>query len=291
MTTLPDPRRADARVSDLYRRNLAQLGKHDIVVATHGGSGQSLIGNILAELGLNYVDAYTEELHTDGRAVTVDKHTSYRRHLASQHDKDEGIEPDRLWPRFVKTHHPPSVFAEATIGGVWILVRDPRDAIYAAYQWHAGFAEEEWDLVPDTFEAFLRGPGDFSRSQADDWAAFYTAWAQRAQSCDHADVLRFEDLKTRPIEVVTAALGRLDVEIDEADVARAVQASSFEKMRAHEDRVAQEADRTAAAPRVIREGKTDGWRDWMTPDLAAFFAVEELRLTAREYGYDLPKAS
>lgn len=291
MTTLPDAERADARVSDLYRHNLTQLGKDDIVIATHGGSGQSLIGNILAELGLNYVDAYTEELHADGRTTAVDRHASYRSHLASQHDKDAGAEPVRLWPRFVKTHHPPSVFAGATIGGVWRLVRDPRDTLYAAYQWRAGFAEEEWDKVPGTLLEWLRSPGDFSRGQTDDWVGFYTAWADRARACEHDELLRFEDLKTRPVPVVTAALTRVGAEVTEAEVTRAVDASSFAKMRAHEDQGARDGGRDDGAPRVIREGRTDGWKGWMTPELATFFTGEELRALARTYGYDLPGAS
>ncbi|RAS65906.1 hypothetical protein C8D87_104457 [Lentzea atacamensis] len=54
----------------------------------------------------------------------------YRTHFASSHDKDTGGEarPARLWPRLVKTHHVPVVFSEAAFGGVWLLVRDPRDA-------------------------------------------------------------------------------------------------------------------------------------------------------------------
>ncbi|MEU4420928.1 sulfotransferase domain-containing protein [Actinoplanes sp. NPDC024001] len=291
MTTLPDARTADARVSDLYRRNVAQLGTDDIVIASHGGSGQSLIGNILAELGLNYVDAYTEVLHPDGRAVVADQHVSYRQHLASQHDKDAaGEQETRLWPRFVKTHHPPSVFADATIGGVWILVRDPRDAIYASYQWRAGFAEEEWDKVPGTFEEWLSGPGDFSPSPADDWHAYYTAWAGHARAYDRVEVLRFEDLKTRPTEIVAAALRRAGVDIDDAAVAEAVEASSFARMRAHEEKVSA-GSAAPAAPRVIREGKTNGWKGWMTPELAPFFAGEELHTVAQKYGYDLRSAT
>ena len=288
MTIIPDRDLADSRVSDLYRQNLDRLGTDDIVIASHGGSGQSLIGNILHELGLNYVDAYTETLHEDGRAVVAAAHVGYRQHLASQHDKDEaGDAPRSLWPRFVKTHHPPSVFSEATLGGVWILVRDPRDAIYAAYQWRDRFAEEEWDRVPGNFEAWLRGRGDFSPSPVDDWPAFYLAWSERAGRCDRTDVLRFEDLKRRPVEIVSEALGRLDIEVDVGDIRRAVEASSFGKMREHEDRVAGFSPQAASGGRVIRAGKTDGWKEWMTPDLAELFSGAQLRQVAREYGYDL----
>jgi len=282
---LPDPVLALGRVSDLYQRNLTVLGSQDVIIASHGGAGQSLIGNILYELGLNYVDAYTEVLHADGRAVAADPHSAYRTHFASLHSKDTGGEarPARLWPRLVKTHHVPVVFSKSTFGGVWLLVRDPRDAIYASYQWRSRFGEEPWDQVPDTFETWLAGRGDFSQSPADDWAAFYTAWAG---AFPQADVLRFEDLKQRPVEVVTAIVRRLGVDVGEADVARAVDASSFTRMREHEDRAA--AERPGGG-RMVREGRTDGWKGWMTPGLAGYFTSVELRTTAREYGYDLPE--
>ncbi|MEV6603074.1 sulfotransferase domain-containing protein [Kutzneria sp. NPDC051319] len=275
---LPDASMALARVSALYRRNITMLGDRDVVVASHGGSGQSLIGNILFELGLNYVDAYTEELHADGRATVAPAHAGYRSHLASQHDKDrDAAGAVRLWPRFVKTHHPPAVFADATYAAVWLLVRDPRDAIYASYQWRAGFAEEQWDRVPGTFVEWLRGLGDFSPSPVDDWVAYYRAWQLRSTG----PVLRFEDLKTRPVPVVVDALRPLGVDVTIDDVGRAVEASSFERMRRHEDRVADDR------PRVIRSGRVEGWREWMTDELAAFFGGEDLRRLAAQCGYEL----
>ena len=42
---------------------------------------------------------------------------------------------------------------------------------------------------------------------------------------------------------------------------------------------------------MIRAGKTDGWKDWMTPELADCFSGAELREVARQYGYDLSGVS
>jgi hypothetical protein len=294
MTTLPQAELAFGRLSDLHRRNILRLGRDDIVVASNGGSGQSLIGNILFELGLNYVDTYTEVLLDDGRGVGVEAHAGYRRHLASLHDKDagDGGRPDTaVWPRFTKTHHPPVVFEHAPIGGVWILVRDPRDALYAAYQWRVSFAEEPWDLVPDTLAEWLRGPGDYTRTPVDDWPAFYRSWSERARQCEHSHVLRFEDLKTRPVEVVSDALRALGLTVPDAEIQRAVDASSFSRMREHEDRVATMQPQGKGQGRIVRAGKTDGWKDWMTPELADCFSGAELHEVARRYGYDLSEVS
>jgi hypothetical protein len=289
MTTLPDPHLALDRLGELYRQNLARLGMDDVVVANVGGSGQSLIGNILFEAGLNYVDAYTEVLHEDGHALPADEHTTYRQHFASLYDKDNTGDGrlTSLWPRFVKTHHPPIIFDTATIGGVWLLVRDPRDTIYAGYQWRAAFGEEVWDQVPETFLEFLRGHGDFSSDPVADWCAFHTAWLERARQCAHSEVLTFEDLKTQPVPVVSTALRRLGVEVDEDRLRHAVEASSFARMREHEDRVSAPQQDGVAQPRMVRAGKVDGWREWMTPELAPYFSGAELRAVAGQFGYDL----
>jgi hypothetical protein len=93
------------------------------------------------------------------------------------------------------------------------------------------------------------------------------------------------------LEVVPAALRQLRIEIPPEEVRRAVEASSFARMREHEDRVAGSSSDGAGRPRMIRAGRTAGWKDWMTPELAEFFSGDELRTVARGYGYDLSELS
>jgi hypothetical protein len=284
----PDAALAAKRISGLYRENIAQMAEDDIVIASCGGAGQSLIGNILFELGLNYVDAYTELLQPDGSAIAVGDHAGYRRHLASLHDKDtekgdkQGL---RLRPRFIKDHHPPVVFGDCKFGGVWMLVRDPRDALYSLYEWRRSFAEEEWDRVPATFGGYLRGPGDFTSNPVDDWVAFYNAWEERARDCDSSVIIRFEDLKADPFPVLRDALRPLGLDVSAAALHRAIAAITFEKMRAHEETVTGSA--TGGQARMIRSGRTDGWQDWMTPELSRCFSGAEFREVARKFGYRL----
>lgn len=279
MTVMPDPVLAGQRMSEDYQRNIGRMGTRDVLVASCGGAGQSYVGNILHELSVNYVDAYTEELREDGTAVARTEHGGYRKHLASLHDKDNTAPPVEPWPRLVKTHHPPEMFPDGSFGAVWLLVRDPRDALYSLYQWRHNFAEEEWDRVPPTFEGWLRGRGDFTASPVDDWTAFHQAWLRRTPDCT---VLRFEDLKRDPEGALTEPLRRLGVRFDEARLRRAADNSSFDKMRAHEDAVS-----ATGEPRMIRDGRVAGWQRWMTPELAGFFRDDELRAVAGKFGYDL----
>jgi hypothetical protein len=274
-------------VSTLYRQNLRQLGAGDVVVASYGGSGQALVGNILAELGLNYVDPYTETLAADGTANHASEHLDYRSRLAGLHRRDNAsgaAAAIRPWPRFVKSHHLPHVFDGCALGGVWLLVRDPRDALYSWYQWRLRFADESWDQVDGDFDDFLGRPDSTGRRPVEDWCSFYAGWSARATCVKRTTVMRFEDLKERPFETTDGALRRFGVRAPEARLRRAIANSTFEAMRKHEDGVAASLPARREA-RVMRAGKVAGWRDWITPQLARHFASDDLRSLAARLGY------
>ncbi|MDG4795540.1 sulfotransferase domain-containing protein [Micromonospora sp. WMMD1082] len=278
-----DPKRD--RVSDLYRHNIDQLTGDDIVIASYGGAGQAIIGNILLELGLNYVDAYTERLLPDGRAVDVAAHSAYRSRLAAT----ARAETDRRlrWPRFVKSHVPARHFADAPLRGVWVLVRDPRDALFSWYNWRRGFAEEEWDQVEGTFEEFLTRPDYGGATPVQDWADFYSGWLRAAQKRLVRQVMHFEDLKQHPHEVVSGALTAANVSVDDGALAKAVGRSSYEAMRAHEDGVVSSHGGADAMPRIMNSGRVAGWRGWITPELSAAFANPQMDRVAAQFGYSL----
>jgi Sulfotransferase domain len=271
---------ATRNVSSLYRSNLGALSENDVVIASYGGSGQALIGNILAEAGLNYADPYTEVLRPDGSTMSP-AFTSFRRRLAALHERDTVGGSPQPGPRFVKTHHLPEVHEGCRFDAVWLLVRDPRDALYSWYRWRLDFAEEPWDHVDGSFDDFLRGPDHTGRSPVDDWCAFYAEWGRRAGL-----VLRFEDLKERPLETVREALATLGLEAGDDTLRRAIERSTFDSMRRHEERVA-----GAGEGRLMRAGKVAGWRDWMTPELARHFSGAELRAVAKRFGYLIERST
>ncbi len=282
----------DPRVSSLYARNVARAGPDDIVLAGYGGAGQSIVANTLLELGLNYVDPYTEIVHEDGTSTPALEHAGFRGRMAavSQRDRQTSTEgTPRRWPRFFKSHLPPEVFQGRSLGGLWLVVRDPRDALHSWYRWRAAFGEEPWDRVHGNFTEWIASPDYAGRRPVEDWAYFYSTWLDWASEHRLWTCTRFEDLKADPVPTTRKALQVLGINVDEAQLASAVAASSFQAMRAHEDRAAHDnrAPGDAGPPRMMRRGKVNEWLEWMTEDLARHFTDPDALDVARRLGYTL----
>jgi hypothetical protein len=274
----------ERRISPLYRANLRRLGDRDIIIASYGAAGQTIVSNLLQELGFNFVDPYTERLESDGSSTAAPEHAAFRRRFSAMHQRDTGkARPRARWPRFVKTHLSADAFADIRIKGVWLVIRDPRDALFSWYKWRVSFAEEEWDKVFGSFEAFLCNPDFTGNLPTQDWSGFYVDWLSRADSSDCLVITRFEDLKKAPLETAGRALRELGLEVSENDLQRALEYSSHQRMREHEDKVVGAGG--DAAPRMVRRGKLGEWKEWMTPTLSHYFHDGQMRAVARRFGY------
>jgi hypothetical protein len=277
----------------LHYRNLRQVDRNDVIVASYGAAGQALLGNVLLELGLNYVNPANEVLGDDGSSRPLASQLSYRARLPAMSARDAcpaNDKPSRSPLRFMKTHLFPAEFDSQDYRGIWILSRDPRDAIYSWYKIRQVFPEADWEKATGTFEEFLREPDYTHRRPVTDWAIFYDEWLQRASSRCCFAITRFEDLKQRGVETVRTALAAFGVKVSAVEVGAAVDRSSYEKMRAHEDEVAR-FDRDKTQARLMRRGKIGEWRDWITPDLRTYFADDQVRSVARRLGYTLADRS
>jgi hypothetical protein len=286
----------------LYQENLQLLGKRDIAVAGDPGAGNALVGNIVLELGFDYLDPYTESVTTDGSTSPEHSQLSYRQRMPATavRDKTAVIAPAGCdTHRFIKTHMPPDRFARVPLGGALLLVRDPRDTLYSGYKWFRGFSESWWENAESTknkstFVDFLHGTriGD-GRTPVAGWTAFYERWLESAQDLDRFAVVRFEDLKTNPVATVTAMLAAFGLSAPVDRIERAVQLSTFDAMRSHEDTVvAADGDSRTKDARIMRRGQIGEWREWIDgPGLAEQFTDPDLIGTAARFGYDLRNTS
>lgn len=275
------------RISPLHEANISVLGENDVLIASFGGSGQALIGNILLELGLNYADAYTEQLLPDGTSRPAGEHNDWRQRLAASHTKDSPHTPPerRRRPRFVKTHLTAEYFTHRPLLGAWVLVRDPRDALYSRYRFRVDYAQDPADTAAGTFEDWLRLPGPAGLNPIDDWNYFYGSWLDECSGKHPHAVTRFEDLKADPSTTLRPALKDFGVTAESHHVLTAVERSSFSTMRAHEERNSGPETGQEPKQRIMRKGKPGEWREWMTPELRKHFS--RAQAVASRYGYGM----
>lgn len=274
-----------------WRRNAALLGAGDIVVATVPGSGSSLLSTLVLELGFQHLDQYFNMLREDGSIGTDRNFAAIRKRMSGYAELDSGAlaEPDDQRARFYRCHVPPDGFDLGRLHGAILLVRDPRDAANSLYQFLGKLAGRMPGAPPEMpFAQFLAGPGFDGLPPVSAWARLYRRWLDVAPQLRHFAVVHFADLKTRPVEAVTDLLAALELEVAPERIERAVQRSSFETMRAHEDRIVTELSEADAPDlRMIRRGKVNEWREWLTPELAQWFRDPELIAVAAELGYAL----
>ncbi|HUQ60614.1 sulfotransferase domain-containing protein [Lentzea sp.] len=269
-----------------HLRNAAMLNAQDVIVAAYPASGAALLGNVLMELGHSFVDPHLDEIQEDGRLREPgdEELRRYRSRIAGK--STPGQVGGR---RFFKNHLHPDHFRNLATEAVVLLVRDPRDALYSSYRFFQGFAPTVLSyLAIDevSFLEFLEEKGTVSEPAitVDGWVDFYRAWAERAERAPRSAVVRFEELKTSPADAMTRLLETLGLIADRAAVERAVERSSFERMRAHEEEVA--GDTGENPPMIMRRGQVGEWREWFGDnELSDRFRVPHMIEAAARFGY------
>ncbi|MFD4668214.1 sulfotransferase domain-containing protein [Lentzea sp. NPDC058450] len=265
-----------------HLRNARLVVAEDVLVAAYPASGAALLGNVLRELGHTFVDPHVDEIGPDGlpHEPADEKTRHYRSRTTGAPTGPAGGR------RFFKNHLPPEHFADTTPDTVVLLVRDPRDALHSSYRFFQGFAPtllSYLDIGEVSFLEFLDGKGEVGEPPitVDGWVGFHRAWLEAAHFAPRSAVVRFEDLKTRPAEAVTELMRALGLDTERAAVERAVERSSFTRMRAREEQVAGED-----APMIMRRGQVDEWREWFGDDeLSDRFRAPHLVETAARFGY------
>jgi hypothetical protein len=259
-----------------HGRNVVRLDGRGLAVASYPGAGAAYLGNILLELGLDYVDPYTEVLDEEGAASAAEERLEYRRRLAASARRDQREKTEAAELRFAKTHLLPEDFPRAR--GVVLLVRDPRDTLWSYYHWRLGFSEEG---ETRSFLGFLDGVEPLGRRPVDDWVRFTRLWRDALGRYELRAVVSFERLKADPVPELRTLLSRMGVTMDDRRIVAAVESSSFDAMRRHEDLNA------ADGRRIMRRGRSGEWREWYHGEVVARFQDPAFRAIARDFGYQM----
>ncbi|MFQ5508536.1 MAG: sulfotransferase domain-containing protein [Leptospirillia bacterium] len=166
-----------------------------------------------------------------------------------------------------KTHlaaGPNHPLIQRTRGFIYVLCH-PRDVLISALNFMRMTGQFSGD--DRTYaERFIQTMGEpaWTRLGYANWLGHVASWLAAAHNFPHA-FLRYERLKADPMTELSAALRVLDMEVDEARLARAIEGASFERMRGLEDKESKAGDQSAVfslrggedrALRHVRQGKT-----------------------------------
>jgi hypothetical protein len=140
------------------------------------------------------------------------------------------------------------------------MVRDVRDVAVSEY-----LRERAKGLVgnvDDYLGDFLEG-----RKRHGSWARHLSSWldSETARKGDLL-VLRYEDLHTRPLEILQKATAFLGLKVLSSSIQRAIEDNTIERMRVKEDVSGVTFQGGGEDGRFVRKGSIGGWRDRLTRD-------------------------
>jgi hypothetical protein len=171
-------------------------------------------------------------------------------------------------PRLFKTH----CTAEQTPGigtaSIILTMRDPRDCCVSFYHHLMNMTDSARDM------AGHQRPASFT-AHVDNWLGS-AAWFRNVKSWwpyrDHEKVLllRYKDLKRDLGEVVDQIAAFLDWELNPEQKAKVLEYSSFDWMKAHDEKFSRQTESGVASfkpGRFIRQGKVGAYKELITPAL------------------------
>ncbi len=234
---------------DLMQKNINAMTSADVILASYLGSGSSLLGGILIELGIDYVEGYQEEI-ISSHDQTVVSIPYWREHWPQLLNKYKNNKVSTHALKAVKSHYYPSAFSESGVQKAVLLVRDARDAVISYYNWRCGFSDET-----GTLNDFLSREGFTGRRPFDDWTDFNEEWLSWGKE-NKIHVIRYEDIKLDPLNTIKALLSFLDHECDAQSIIKAIENSSFSKISKEE--------KSATGKKIFRKGLIGEWRETLS---------------------------
>lgn len=113
------------------------------------------------------------------------------------------------------------------------------------------------------------------------WSQHVESWTRKKHQALH--VMRYEDMRADPAKAFGSLAEFLLLSPKKAELATAIDASSFDKLREMEEK-AGFYEKPEKAERFFRKGKVDEWRDVLNEDQVRSI-VETHRPVMAQFGY------
>jgi len=168
-----------------------------------------------------------------------------------------------------------------------LFTRDGRDAVYSHYRRHHSDSSSFEDFLKEPCTWPDHFPDLFDLPPAESWALFNYIWLEMA-SVMPVQVVRFEDAKENPQQVVQQVLQFLGVHRSSGEITLALENSSYEKAMAQEQSTSTELNQSIRGNH--RRGKAYEWKGHYTPaQLNAFSGLADEVLDRMGYESNAPR--
>jgi len=167
---------------------------------------------------------------------------------------------------FVKTHNAmvkhlgtPTIEPSVTAGAIYI-VRNPLDVAISFAAFKGGDLDEAIDAMT-TRGACAEPTATMVYQYSGSWAEHVESWTRRPAR--QLRVMRYEDMLDQPLETFGALAAFLRIAPTRQQLEAAIEASSFDKLKAQEDEIGFN-EKPDTAERFFREGRSGQWREALT---------------------------
>lgn len=185
-------------------------------------------------------------------------------------------------PRILKSHEPFTALYKSIV----YLIRDPRDVVVSLYHYNVKVRMLDPDFPLERFvDQFIDSASFVNRFGT--WGEHVKTWIAAERPEERFVVIRYEDLLSGAPGQLRRICGVLGIPDDDARIARAVELSDAQQMRASEKK---HHDRWASTKgsrkdkQFVRKAKEGTWREELPPQLADRVARRWPELMER-FGY------
>lgn len=245
----------------------AQINRlHSTPIASARGIFDDEAGIEAADLTPDEIDRLRPEIYT---------------HLAEEAEEtlfmkvhDAYISNDKNIPLFPK---------EATAVAIYII-RNPLDVVIS-FADHSG-----WDydtaiskMADETF-AFCSKPKRLHnqlRQKLLSWSSHVKSWTEQAPF--PVSVLRFEDMKQKPVETFEKAVRFSGLEYERKKILKALELSSFEELQ-RQEKESGFKEKSPSSEMFFRKGEVGSWRDELT-EKQVRQVISDHKEVMRRFGY------
>jgi hypothetical protein len=223
------------------------LHEADMFLASYPRSGNTWLRFVLSEA-------------ISGDEIDFDNINSYIPEL-KWHKQARPLLPGQ--GRVIKTHE---AYRKEYQKAIYI-VRDVRDC---ALSQHA--RTKEIGISDPSFDVFLEKYLEGDTNQYGTWQQHLRSWMDGPLAREgKLLVIRFEDLRKNPEDVVTRMVEFAGVNMDAERIRAALANNSVDRMRAKEEKSKKLFQSKTEAGRFVRKGAVQGWRATMTPSQLQMF--------------------